>query len=202
VHGLALNRKAIALLNQRRSALVICPTSNQFLFHSTPSSTLIRTLNSVVLGSDSPITSAGDLLDEIKFARNEIGIDIDSLYEMVTTRSASVLRLRNGEGRLRPGAIADLIAVHDKGLTPAQTVAHLTFDQVELVILGGRVQLASASLYERLPDSLKAGMQPLVIEGHERWLRAPVDDLLAQARKSIGRDLRLGGKKVDHAGAA
>ncbi len=105
VHGLALNRKAMALLNQRRSALVVCPTSNQFLFNSAPSSTLIRTINSVVLGSDSPITSAGDLLDEIKFARNEIGVDVDSLYEMVTARSASVLRLRNGEGRLRPGSI-------------------------------------------------------------------------------------------------
>jgi cytosine/adenosine deaminase-related metal-dependent hydrolase/ubiquinone/menaquinone biosynthesis C-methylase UbiE len=202
VHGLALNRKAMALLNQRRSALVVCPTSNQFLFKSAPSSTLIKTLNSVVLGSDSPITSAGDLLDEIKFARNEIGVDVDSLYEMVTARSASVLRLRNGEGRLRPGAIADLIAVHDRGLTPAQTIAHLTFDQVELVILGGRVQLASAPLYARLPDSLKVGLQPLVIEGHERWLRAPVEDLLAQARKSIGRDLRLGGKRMDHAGSS
>ncbi len=98
--------------------------------------------------------------------------------------------------------LADLIAVHDKGLTPAQTVAHLTFDQVELVILGGRVQLASASIYERLPDSLKAGLQLLIVEGHQRWLRAPVDELLAQARRSIGRDIRLGGKKVEHAGSA
>jgi cytosine/adenosine deaminase-related metal-dependent hydrolase/ubiquinone/menaquinone biosynthesis C-methylase UbiE len=202
VHGLALNRKAMALLNQRGSALIVCPTSNQFLFHSTPSSTLIRTLNSVVLGSDSPLTSSGDLLDEINFARNEIGIDANSLYGMVTARSASVLHLRNGEGHIRPGSVADLIAVQDEGLSPAQTVAQLTFDQVELVILGGRVQLASASLYERLPDSLKAGLQSLVIEGHRRWLRAPIDDLLAQARKSIGRDLRLGGKKVDHVNAA
>jgi cytosine/adenosine deaminase-related metal-dependent hydrolase/ubiquinone/menaquinone biosynthesis C-methylase UbiE len=202
VHGLALNRKAVALLNQRGSALIVCPTSNQFLFHSTPSSTLIRTLNSVVLGSDSPLTSSGDLLNEINFARNEIGIDANSLYGMVTARSASVLHLRNGEGHIRPGSVADLIAVHDEGLSPAQTVAQLTFDQVELVILGGRVQLASASLYERLPDSLKAGLQSLVIEGHRRWLRAPIDDLLAQARKSIGRDLRLGGKKVDHVNAA
>jgi cytosine/adenosine deaminase-related metal-dependent hydrolase/ubiquinone/menaquinone biosynthesis C-methylase UbiE len=202
VHGLALNRKAVALLNQRRSALVVCPTSNQFLFHSTPSSSLIRALNAVVLGSDSPITAAGDLLDEIKFARTEIGVDANSLYGMVTSRSAGVLRLRNGEGYLRPGAVADLIAVHDKGLTPAQTVAQLTFDQIDLVILSGRVQLASASLYERLPESHRDGLQPLVIEGHQRWLRAPIDNLLALARKSIGGDLRLGGKKVDHAGAA
>jgi cytosine/adenosine deaminase-related metal-dependent hydrolase len=202
VHGLALNPKAVALLNRRRSALVICPTSNQFLFHCAPSSTLIKSLNSVVLGSDSPLTAAGDLLDEINFARNEIGLAPNSLYEMVTARSANVLRLRNGEGRIRAGSIADLIAVQDKALTPAETIAQLTFDQVELVILSGRVQLASPSLYDRLPDSVRAGLEPIIIDGHQRWLRAPIENLLAEARKVVGRDIRLGGKKVDHAGAA
>ena len=202
VHGLALNHKAISLLNQRRSALVICPTSNQFLFHSALSATLIKSIHTVVLGSDSPLTAAGDLLDEINFARNEIGLDAESLFDMVTVRSASVLRLRNGEGRLRPGAVADLIAVRDKGLTPAETVAQLTVDQVELVILGGRVQLASDSLFSSLPKSLQVGLQPLFVDGIRRWLRAPIDSLLAQARKTLGRDLRVGGKKVEHASAA
>src|SRR6202012_1690002 len=114
IHGLALNPKAVALLNRRRSALVICPTSNQFLFHCTPSSTLIKSINTVVLGSDSPLTSAGNLLDEINFARNEIGLAPNSLYEMVTTKSANVLRLRNGEGYLRTGSIADVFAVQDR----------------------------------------------------------------------------------------
>jgi cytosine/adenosine deaminase-related metal-dependent hydrolase/ubiquinone/menaquinone biosynthesis C-methylase UbiE len=202
VHGLALNHKAISLLNQRRSALVICPTSNQFLFHSSLSATLIKSINTVVLGSDSPLTSAGDLLDEINFARNEIGLDAESLFDMVTVRSARVLRLRNGEGRLRPGAIADLIAVPDKGLTPAETVAQLTVDQVELVILEGRVQLASDSLFASLPNSLQVGLQPLFVDGIRRWLRAPIESLLAQARKTLGRDIRVGGKKVEHASAA
>ncbi len=202
VHGLALSPKAVALLNRRRSALIVCPTSNQFLFHCTLSSSLIKSLNAVVLGSDSPLTSSGDLLDEISFARNEMGLDTNSLYEMVTTRSANVLRLRNGEGHLKPGSIADLIAVRDKGLTPAETIAQLHFDEVELVILSGRVQLASTAIYDRLPDSLKESLQPLIIDGHRRWLRAPIDNLLAEARKAVGREIRLGGKKVDHAGAA
>jgi cytosine/adenosine deaminase-related metal-dependent hydrolase/ubiquinone/menaquinone biosynthesis C-methylase UbiE len=202
VHGLALNHKAISLLNQRRSALVICPTSNQFLFHSALSATLIKSLHAVVLGSDSPLTAAGDLLDEISFARNEIGLDAESIFDMVTAKSASVLRLRNGEGRLRPGSIADLIAVRDKGLTPAETVAQLTVEQIELVILGGRVQLASDSLYACLPNSHQTGLQPLFVEGTRRWLRAPIDSLLTQARKALGRDLRVGGKKVEHASAA
>jgi cytosine/adenosine deaminase-related metal-dependent hydrolase/ubiquinone/menaquinone biosynthesis C-methylase UbiE len=202
VHGLALNHKAISLLNQRRSALVICPTSNQFLFHSALSATLIKSIHTVVLGSDSPLTSAGDLLDEINFARNEIGLDAESLFDMVTVKSASVLRLRNGEGRLRPGAVADLIAVRDKGLTPAETVAQLTVNQVELVILGGRVQLASDSLFASLPNSLQVGLQPLFVDGIRRWLRAPIDSLLTHAQKTLGRDIRVGGKKVEHASAA
>jgi cytosine/adenosine deaminase-related metal-dependent hydrolase/ubiquinone/menaquinone biosynthesis C-methylase UbiE len=202
VHGLALNPKAVALLNRRRSALVVCPTSNQFLFHCAPSSTLIKSLNVVVLGSDSPLTSAGDLLDEVSFARNEIGLDSNAIYEMVTARSANVLRLRNGEGHLRTGSIADVVAVKNRGLTPAETIAQLTFDQVELVVLTGRVQLASSALYDRLPPALKTGLQPLIVDGHQRWLRAPVDNLLTEARKVLGRDIRLGGKKVDNAGAA
>jgi cytosine/adenosine deaminase-related metal-dependent hydrolase len=202
VHGLALSPKAVALLNRRRSALIACPTSNQFLFHCTLSSSLIKSLNTVVLGSDSPLTSSGDLLDEISFARNEIGLDANTLYEMVTARSAAVLRLRNGEGHLKPGSIADIIAVQDKGLTPAETITQLSFDQIELVILSGRVQLVSAALYSCLPDSLKHGLQPLTIDGHQRWLRAPISNLLLEARRSIGRDIRLGGKKVDHASAA
>jgi cytosine/adenosine deaminase-related metal-dependent hydrolase/ubiquinone/menaquinone biosynthesis C-methylase UbiE len=202
VHGLALNKKSVSLINQRRSALVVCPTSNQFLFSSAPSATLIKSLNTVVLGSDSPLTSAGDLLDEISFARREIGLDDQSLFEMVTTRSAGVLRLRNGEGRLRPGSVADLIAVRDKGLTPAQTVSQLTFDQIELVVLGGRIQLASDALYPRLAKPLQAGLYPLIIEGHKRWLRAPINELLSRARRTLGNDIRVGGKKVERVSAA
>jgi cytosine/adenosine deaminase-related metal-dependent hydrolase/ubiquinone/menaquinone biosynthesis C-methylase UbiE len=202
VHGLALNPKSVALLNRRRSALIVCPTSNQFLFHCAPSSTLIKSVNTVIIGSDSPLTSAGDLLNEISFAHNKIGLDSNTLYEMVTARSANVLRLRSGEGHIKPGSVADLIAVRNRGLTPAETIAQLTFDQIELVMLAGRVQLANTSIYDRLPEPLKSGLQPLTIDGHLRWLRAPVEDLLSEARKAVGRDLRLGGKKVDNASAA
>jgi cytosine/adenosine deaminase-related metal-dependent hydrolase/ubiquinone/menaquinone biosynthesis C-methylase UbiE len=202
IHGLALNPKSVALLNRRRSSLVVCPTSNQFLFHCAPSSTLIKSINTVVLGSDSPLTSAGDLLDEINFARNEIGLTPDFLYQMVTATSANVLRLRNGEGHLRTGSLADMIAVRNKSLTPAETIAQLTFDQVELVLLSGRVQLASSSLYDCLPDSFKTGLQLISVDGHQRWLRAPIDNLLEDAKKVLGRDIHLGGKKVDHVGAA
>ena len=202
VHGLALNRKTAALLNQRRSSLIICPTSNEFLFHRIPTSALIRSLNTVVLGSDSPLTSAGDLLDEVSYAHHKIGLDANSLYEMVTSKSAQVLRLRKGEGHIRPNSTADFIAVRDKGFTPAETIAQLVWEQVELVIISGRVQLASPFLYHRLPDALKQGMEVLEIDGRRRWIRAPIDSLLTKAKSILGSDVRLGGKRINHVGCA
>jgi cytosine/adenosine deaminase-related metal-dependent hydrolase/ubiquinone/menaquinone biosynthesis C-methylase UbiE len=202
VHGLACTPEAVSLINRRLAALILCPTSNGFLFDRLPSLAFIRSLDSVALGSDSPLTAAGDLLDEIRFAHAQIGLDANSVYAMVTNRAADILRLRQGEGRLWPGSIADVLVVRDIGLTPAETVAQLTIEQIELVIVAGRVQLASPLLLERLPIELRQGLQLLEVDGHQRWLRAPIEKLLAGAEEFLGSDLRVGGKRVRRASAA
>ncbi len=202
VHGLACTPEAVSLINRRLAALILCPTSNEFLFRRSPSLAFIRSLDTAVLGSDSPLTSAGDLLDEIRFAHTRIGLDADSVYGMVTNQAADVLRLRQGEGRLWPGSVADMLVVRDFGLTPAETVAQLTMEQIELVIVSGRVQLAGPFLFERLPISLREGLQLLEVDGQQRWLRAPIEKLLAGAEEVLGSDLRVGGKRVCRASAA
>src|SRR6202011_2169985 len=50
VHGLACTSVAAALINQRLAAVILCPTSNQFLFHQFPSSSLVHSLSKVSLG--------------------------------------------------------------------------------------------------------------------------------------------------------
>lgn len=202
VHGLACTPESISLINQRRAALILCPTSNEFLFHRSPSVAFIRSLDTAVLGSDSPLTAAGDLLDEIQFAHTRIGIDANTIYAMVTHRPAEVLRLRRGEAGITPGGIADMLVLRDAGLSPAETVAQLTSDQIELVVLGGRIQLAGPSLIERLPGVLRQGLQRFEVDGQPRWVRAPIDKLLAEAQEALGSDLRVGGKRVRHAPAA
>jgi len=202
VHGLACTPEGAALISQRRAALVLCPTSNEFLFRRSPSLVFIRSIDAVVLGSDSPLTGAGDLLDEVRFAHNHIGLDANSVYAMVTNRAADVLRLRQGEGRLWPGSVADIVAVRDIGLSPAETLAELTIEQIELVIVAGRVQLASPSLLERLPIALREGMQLFEVDGDLRWVRAPINQLLAGAEEVLGSDLRVGGRSVRRAPVA
>jgi cytosine/adenosine deaminase-related metal-dependent hydrolase/ubiquinone/menaquinone biosynthesis C-methylase UbiE len=202
VHGLACSPEAVSLINRRFAALILCPTSNGFLFDRSPSLAFIRSLDTVALGSDSPLTAAGDLLDEIAFTHSLIGVDANSVYGMVTNRAADVLRLRQGEGRLWPGSVADMVGVRDTGLSPAETLAQLTIEQVELVIVGGRVQLASLSILKRLPLALREGLHLLEVDGHQRWVRAPIEKLLAGAEEFLGSDLRLGGKRVRRASAA
>jgi len=199
VHGVALTEESAALLNECGASLVICPTSNEFLFRRTAGKHLIDSLDRVAIGSDSPLTAIGDLLDEVRNAHRHIGFDSERVYEMVTSKSANILRLQDGEGAIRHGAIADIIAVREVGLSPASTVAQLTFDQVELVLLEGRVQLASSSVYERLPAAVREGMHALEVDGHVRWLRAPLTELFASAARTLSRnELQVGGKRMRH----
>ena len=104
VHGLACTPVAAALINQRLAAVILCPTSNKFLFHQFPSVSLVHSLNKVSLGSDSPLTAAGDLLDEIRFAHTQIGLHANSVYGMVTNQagrySASSAGRRTTEARV------------------------------------------------------------------------------------------------------
>ena len=124
-------------------------------------------------------------------------LSANRIYEMVTTKPAGILRLRDGEGGIRQDGIADIIAVRDLGVTPAVTVARLTFDQVEMVTRSGQVQLASPSIYERLSPAIREDMQALEVEGQIRWIRAPLIELFAAAARVRGLDeLLVGGKRM------
>jgi cytosine/adenosine deaminase-related metal-dependent hydrolase/ubiquinone/menaquinone biosynthesis C-methylase UbiE len=202
VHGLGCTPEAAALINQRQAAVVLCPTSNKFLFRHLPSPALIQSLNKVTLGSDSPLTAAGDLLDEIRFARTHIGLDAAQIYDMVTNRAADILRLRRGEGQLKPGSVADVLVVRDCGLSPAEMLAQLNMAQVELVMLAGRVELVAPTLFERLPSELRHGLQLFEVEGQRRWVRAPMEQLIAQTEEVLGSDFSVGGKRVRRAPGA
>lgn len=198
VHGLALTEKGIELLNRRGAALVWCPTSNRFLFRRTHSRETLSSIHRVLIGSDSPLTAAGDLLDEVSFARKEMGVPARELYRMLLISPAPALRLNDGRGTIRPHAVADMVAVRDKGASPAETVAKMQTTDVELVIMGGRVQLASETLFTELPPELRPGLEALALKDRLLWIRAPLTRLFAEAEKVLGCDIRIGNKQVRH----
>jgi cytosine/adenosine deaminase-related metal-dependent hydrolase/ubiquinone/menaquinone biosynthesis C-methylase UbiE len=202
VHGLALDAAGVALLNCRGAALVCCPSSNRFLFGRTHDRATITSVRRLLLGSDSPLTAVGTLLDEVRIAHRELGISARDLYEMLSARAAHIFRLSDGEGSLRPNGIADLIAVRDMGLSPAETLARLSMCDIEMVMVRGRVQLASPELLQRLPPDLCAGLQALEIDSALRWVRAPLARLFRQAERVLGSEIKISGKRVLHVGTA
>jgi cytosine/adenosine deaminase-related metal-dependent hydrolase len=196
IHGLGLGPEGSALLRLADAGLIWCPSSNLFLFGRTIPSKEIRGFPKVALGSDSPLTGQGDFLDEVRCASRVLQMPSTDLYGFVTRQAARLLNLRNGEGTFTVGGIADLIAVRETGLIPAETLANLSYREVELVLLGGRVQLASAEVRQRLPARACEGLQPLSIEGIVRWIRAPLGRLFDQTTRHLHGDIYLGGKQV------
>lgn len=196
IHGLGMGAKGSALLRSSGAGLIWCPSSNLFLFGKSMSPEEIREFPKVALGSDSPLTAQGDLLDEVRCAHQMLCTPAAEVYGYVTRQPARLLDLRNGEGDFRVGGFADLIAVRDTGLTPAETLPTLSYREVELVLLGGRVQLVSSGVKERLPAGVCEGLQPLSIEGIVRWIRAPLDRLFEETAGILRGQIYVGGKQV------
>lgn len=195
VHGLAIDHRGVALMNARGASLIVCPSSNHTLFAALPDLTLLRNVRRLALGSDSPLTAAGDLLDEVRFAIQRCSVTPETVFRMVTAAPAEILRLSRGEGSIVEFGVGDVIAVRDTGTSPIERLDSLTADDVELVIIGGRVQLASDAMLQRLPRSLAEGLEPLSLGPRVRWLRAPVEELLRSAEQELGAGgVRLGGR--------
>jgi cytosine/adenosine deaminase-related metal-dependent hydrolase len=188
VHGLALEPSGVALLRERHASLVVCPSSNYFLYRQLPDMRLLSEIQRVGLGNDSPLTAAGDLLDEIRFAVDACNVSPQQAYRMVTSAPAAILRLDDSAGSIKESGVADLIAVRDTGGSAADRLPTLSMEDVELVMIAGRVQLASEAILEKLPPSAMDGLEPLWIGTTARWLRAPVSELLREAEEVLGKN--------------
>jgi cytosine/adenosine deaminase-related metal-dependent hydrolase/ubiquinone/menaquinone biosynthesis C-methylase UbiE len=201
VHGLACTALEIDLINRCHASLVVCPTSNRYLFAKTLSRDMLTSIERVALGSDSPITADGDLLEEIRYLFTEAGLHENTIYQMVTTNPADIFRLQEGQGRIEESGLADLIAVRSRHNTPAGTVSNLCFGDVELVLLAGVVQMASPHLFERLPHDLRAGMELVEVAGHRRWIRSHLQPLFETAERTLGENnLLLCGRQLRYLG--
>jgi cytosine/adenosine deaminase-related metal-dependent hydrolase/ubiquinone/menaquinone biosynthesis C-methylase UbiE len=196
VHGLACGPEAARQINRQNASLIWCPSSNVFLFGRTHHSEALRGFNNVALGSDSPLTGTGDLLDEIRFAGTQTAISADELYRLTTTDAGRILRLQSGAGQIRVGATADIIAVRGSDSTPARTLASLSYRDVHLVLRAGRIQLASPELMNRIPEHLSRGLRPLEIDGLIRWVRAPLGRMFRDVAPALGCEVFLNGRRV------
>ncbi|HLY05359.1 MAG TPA: hypothetical protein VKR31_06400 [Rhizomicrobium sp.] len=155
VHAVGVDNDGMAKLRSAGCALVWCPTSNCFLFGRTVRSALLESVE-VLLGSDSLLTGAGTLLDEIRAARGTIS---DArLLDAVGPRAAR--RLGIEAPSLVPGSPADLVLF---GRAPLEA----STNDVLLVLVAGEPRVLSPELVSRLGV---CGGQVITWRGVTRWI--------------------------------
>jgi len=196
VHGVAIDEPGHALLRRRQAALIWCPSTNLFMLGTTIPRDIAAGNEHIVLGSDSGLTAEGDLLDEIRIAQRNSGISAATLFEKVTTASARVLQLHSGEGAIRDGGVADLIAVLDRQMSPAEVVVSSDFHSIELVITGGRPNLMSLPMQSRWQATPAPELEAIWVEGEQRMIAAPLANMFRETAAHLGEDFRLAGKRV------
>ncbi len=197
VHGLAMSLEEIDILNRYGASLISCPSSNNFLFSRAPSTEQLSTVDRLAIGSDSPLTADGDLLDEIRFCHSNLQLCSSRLFRFVTQTPAAMLHLQNHAGRIHPDFSADLFAVRSSSLLPAQQLVSLSWHDIELVIVAGSIRLASDEMMQRLPAELSSRLSPLSVEGVTRWIAAPVVSLFESAARILGVDgVSINGRRI------
>jgi cytosine/adenosine deaminase-related metal-dependent hydrolase len=175
IHAVGLAPEGWDLVKRVGASAIWCPRSNLFTLGRTFSPELgVPT----ALGTDSPITAPGDLLDELRFVADTHGLTEVCLRELVTTAAAEILRL--------PPRPEDWIAAPAFGSPP------------ELVVIGGSIRLISPHLAVELPKGLRQNFALLRTDGRpEVFLRWNIPQLLQDTRHALGLGaIRLGGREI------
>jgi cytosine/adenosine deaminase-related metal-dependent hydrolase len=146
-------------LRRSGAALVWCPSSNYFLFGRTAPRSLFNGETDVLLGSDSLLTGAGNLLDEIRFARATGRLDGEWLETTVGETAAK--RLGLASPMLEPGAPADFVLL-------AAPLLQATARDVRLTVVAGVPRVAAPETARQLERFGVSGTQRTVA-GVTRW---------------------------------
>jgi cytosine/adenosine deaminase-related metal-dependent hydrolase len=153
VHGVAIDAGGWWRVAGRHGSLVWCPASNAFLFRRTAEVRACLDAGvKVALATDSRLSGARDLLDELRAAASLAPISASELLRMVTSMAADVLKLRRG-GRLAPGVYADVVVVPARKETAGDALLVTSRRDIALVMLGGRPLVAAAAFRPLFRDT-------------------------------------------------
>lgn len=173
VHGTALDLAQRMRLEHAGAGIIWCPSSNLRLFRKTAGVVDLAARGRVALGSDSRLTGARDLLEELHVAAETSGLGEPALESLVTGHSARLLRLTD-RGILRPGALADLL------ILPSQMpLSRATRAGVRLVMLDGIVRYGDKEYAEAVAPA--SSCVDIRVDGRPKMLDCKLAPLLRAA---------------------
>ncbi len=147
VHGVGLRERDIDRVIESGAAVVWCPTSNCNLLGRTLDPRRLQAAGRLALGSDSRLSGARDLLEELRAVIDKGALGAHEALALATADAARILRLSR-RGRLAAGAHADLLIVVDRGGEAARSVVGIERSRIRAVVRDGVPRIADPDFAE------------------------------------------------------
>lgn len=203
IHGVGLRAQDVERVIASGAAVVWCPSSNHALLGRTLDPRRLCAAGRLALGTDSRLSGARDLLEEMRGVAVRHELDPQLLLGLVTTQAARILRLPT-RGNLAPGAHADLVIVGDQGGGVARSLVGIERSRIRAVVRDGVPRIADPDFAEWFAA---AGVDtvPVMLDGRPKLLDSRLAEpaLLAlepglepgAARGARTRDIAVGARR-------
>jgi len=147
IHGVGLAEHDVQRVIEVDASVVWCPTSNLALLGKTLDPRCLHGAGRLALGTDSRLSGARDLLDELRGALYRQGLSATDLLRLVTLDGARILREPH-RGHLDAGAHADLVIVADGGSDPMRSLIGIERGHIRAVVREGLPRIADPDFAE------------------------------------------------------
>ncbi|HZT43423.1 MAG TPA: amidohydrolase family protein [Chthonomonadaceae bacterium] len=141
IHGVGLREADREKVIAHGAGVIWCPGSNLSLFGQTLDPRPLFEAGCLALGTDSRLTGARDLLDELCIAAAESDLGPMELLQLVTACGSRLLRMPE-VGGLAPGQAADLLVMGYPGGDPQRALLGLRRADIRAVVRAGKPAIA------------------------------------------------------------
>lgn len=178
VHGVGLRPADRAKLLGKGGALIWCPSSNQFLLGETAHVSELASAGRVALGTDSRTSGELDLLTEIKVAYETKQASANALFRMVTSDSASILRLPQA-GRIATGIPADVTIFPPHPDNAVNGIVAARRSEIRLVMIEGRPLIGDLDMAPVF-DASRVAVEKVSVDGRQKLM---AESIVARLRR-------------------
>jgi cytosine/adenosine deaminase-related metal-dependent hydrolase len=168
-HAINISRSDIVLLEQTRTSIIWCPSSNMFLFGRTAPVKLLLGRVPVALGTDSTLTGSVTLFEEMRAAQAAHPLSAREILQLVTESPRGIFGLPDDVGEICSGGNADLFLLPSTSSDPYETILRANPGDISLMMRRGRVVFFDETRFPGLVNGNSASS--LLFDGRRKIIR-------------------------------